>query len=481
MRPLEAILLVSNLACSASIVLGSRGRTPAGRVFFLLPFGAAALQIVLEGYRWQMAPAYLGVLISFFALSRWPKPNLRMVWGGTGLLLSAVCFFVAGLIYPVFSFPPLTGPYAVGTTTRYLVDPNRRETHAGAPKGNRELMIQLWYPAQVKPREKFADYVEPRMAGRRNAQLALVKTRSLLDAPVLQRDRAFPVVLFSPAIGGSRYQNTFQMEELASHGFVVVGMDHPYSSANVVFPDGRRVRIAIEFLDLSSLEKLRESTRLLEQDLAVRVADAAFVADTLTQWNRTDPAGRFTGRLNTEAFGIIGHSYGGAVAAALCRQDSRFVAGMNLDGWMFGDAEELGIERPFFFVLDDEPAPTLADLNSFDPARRTLFERIKEGLDAVDHSLRAHGGYFLALSGAAHFSYTDRTLYSKLRRFGDQGTADPHFLLEELNRYTVAFFVKYLYGQRQPLLDSASPTPSGVTFRAFEGPHTTLTQLGSSR
>ena len=337
-------------------MLGPRGRTLAwGLVFLAACF--AALQVVLEGYRWQMVPAYAGVLVSFITLLRWPLPNLRTVGGGVGLLLVAVCFLIAGLVYPVFTFPALTGPYAVGTTTRYLVDPTRRETHSGAPAGNREVVIQVWYPAQAGSRGQFAGYVEPGTVGRRNAQLALVKTRALSEAPVLEREGAFPIVLFSPAIGGNRYQNTFQMEELASHGFVAVGIDHPYSSGSVTFPDGRRVRIAIEFLDLSSLEKLGESTRLLEQDLAVRIADAAFVADTLTQWNRADRAGRFTGRLNVGAFGIFGHSYGGAVAAALCRQDSRFVAGMNLDGWMFGEAEELGIERPFFFCAGRRTGP----------------------------------------------------------------------------------------------------------------------------
>jgi pimeloyl-ACP methyl ester carboxylesterase len=342
-------------------------------------------------------------------------------------------------------------------------------------------MVQIWYPARVTPGEKFASYVRPDMAGRRNAQLALVRSRSLLDAPVSRKGGPFPIVLFSPSIGGSRYQNTFQLEELASHGFVVVGIDHPYSSGNVVFPDGRQVRIAIEFLDLTSFEKLQESTHRLEQDLAVRVADAGFVASTLTQWNQSDPDGQFNARLNTQAFGIIGHSYGGAVAAALCTQDPRFVAGMNIDGWMFGDAEESGIPRPFFFVLDDEPAPTLADLYSPDTAHRTLFQRIKEGFDAVDHSLRAHGGYFLAIKGTAHFTYTDYALYSQIRRFADDGSADPHFVYQVLNRYTVAFFSKYLCGRNQPLLDLGVQTPSGITFQPYEESRTTLSRIGSSR
>jgi predicted dienelactone hydrolase len=480
-RPLEVTLLISNLVCVAAPLSGFRGSPSAWRLLSLLPCLAAVLHLFLEGYRWQMLPGYLGVVVSFFVLWGWPRTNLRVVWGAAGLILAGGCFFAAGLAYPVFTFPAPTGPYAVGTTTRYLIDSNREETHAGASTAKRELMIQIWYPAVVTSREKLAPYVMPNMPGRRNAQLALVKTRSLLDAPVSKEGGPFPIVLFSPAIGGSRYQNTFQLEELASHGFVVVGIDHPYSSNNVVFPDGRRIRIAVEYLDVSSLKNLQESTRRLELDLAVRVGDASFVADTLTQWNRDDPGGQFNGRLNTQGFGVIGHSYGGAVAADLCRGEARFVAGMNLDGWMFGGSEELGVQRPFFFVLDDEPAPTLAELNSPDPAQRTLYLRVKEGFDAVDHSLRVHGGYFLAIKGTAHFTYTDYAIYSKLRRFGDAGTADPNFVYQVLNRYTVAFFKKYLYGSSQALLDLSAPAQPGVTFQAFGGPSMILSKIGSSR
>lgn len=106
--------------------------------------------------------------------------------------------------------------------------------------------------------------------------------------------------------------------------------------------------------------------------------------------------------------------------------------------------------------------------------------RAKEGFDAVDNSLRKHGGYFLAVRGAAHFTYTDCALYSKLRRFADNGSADPRLVFGLLNRYTVAFFTKYLYGEKQPLLDLPMETPSGVTFQTYEEPRTILSKIESS-
>ncbi|UOK63043.1 hypothetical protein MT997_34085 [Paenibacillus sp. OVF10] len=53
--------------------------------------------------------------------------------------------------------------------------------------------------------------------------------------------RSYPVVLFSPGVRSARYQSMTAIEELVSHGYIVVGMDHPYTSARVTFPDGRKV------------------------------------------------------------------------------------------------------------------------------------------------------------------------------------------------------------------------------------------------
>jgi len=477
MRPLEATLLAVNAICLAPAMFPSMRSASVWRFVALLPAVAAAAQILWEGYRWQMLPGYAGALVSVFLLGcSWPI--LRMLLVGGAFLLAGVCIFTAGYFGPVFALPALTGSYPVGTATFHLVDENRNEPHAPAPQARRELMIQVWYPAQATTGSEFARYVTPGMAGRRKAQLALVQTHSVANAPVSTRGGPFPVVMFSPAIGGTRYQNTFQTEELASHGFVVVGIDHPYTCSNVVFPDGRHIPLSVGYLDFSTPEKERETKELVTREMEVRTADVRFVADTLTHWNSSDPRGRFTGRVDTGSFGIIGHSYGGAVAADICVQDSRFRAGMNLDGWMFGPAETQGVSRPFFFVIDDEPIPTAADLATPDLAQRRLNFRIKLGFDEVDHSLTAHGGYYLSVKGAAHYSYSDVPLYSLIRRYADEGSVDPQFVLNTLNAYTVAFFNRYLYGRPEPILNQP-PRQSGITFRAYQQPQGVMSQVRS--
>ena len=144
----------------------------------------------------------------------------------------------------------------------------------------------------------------------RSGRSALVRTHASWGPPVSTSPR-HPVVLFCPSWTGRKNQNTVQAEELASHGFVVVGIDHPYATALTVFPDGRAIAGALGgFLDCSTDESLAASLRVADEQLRLRLADARFVLDELERLDRDDPGGLFTGRLDLGRVGIFGHSFG---------------------------------------------------------------------------------------------------------------------------------------------------------------------------
>jgi predicted dienelactone hydrolase len=104
-------------------------------------------------------------------------------------------------------------------------------------------------------------------------------------------------------------------EDLASHGYVVVGFDAPYRSAVVVFPDGQViVRTPENNADLfTDSEQEHLATRLVE----AWSADMSF--SQLEQLNSSDPSGRFRGRLDLQRVGVFGHSLGGATALQFCQ------------------------------------------------------------------------------------------------------------------------------------------------------------------
>src|SRR5260370_37406798 len=96
-------------------------------------------------------------------------------------------------------------------------------------------------------------------------------------------------------------------EDLASHGYVVVGFDAPYRTGLVVFPDGRVIARRPE--NNPELFSGEELTRIADKLLAAWTADVAFVLDQLQRLNTSDPSGKFTCRLGMTRGGGFAHSF----------------------------------------------------------------------------------------------------------------------------------------------------------------------------
>jgi len=78
------------------------------------------------------------------AIRRWP---VRIAFGlGTLGLAIAVALQI---IVPNFRFPPPTGPHAIGTLTYHWADTSRADIFIADPNARRELMVQVWYSADV--------------------------------------------------------------------------------------------------------------------------------------------------------------------------------------------------------------------------------------------------------------------------------------------------------------------------------------------
>lgn len=147
----------------------------------------------------------------------------------------------------------------------------------------------------------------------------------------------YPVVLFSPAVGSSRLMYTSLLQNIASNGFAVISVDHPYDSNIVEYPDGRTV-IGVNI----------STTPQYDFALKVRVQDMVFLRDQLS--NKTAirsifPSG--AAHLSLDQVTIIGHSLGGATAAQTILVDNRFAGGINLDGSFWGSVATKGLTKPF--------------------------------------------------------------------------------------------------------------------------------------
>lgn len=141
------------------------------------------------------------------------------------------------VLVPVFRFPDPGGPYAIGTVSYHWRDHDRREIFDGDPAARRELMAQIWYPAESSVEAETAPYVSDVDAfapaagkllgipGFVFSHFGKVRTHGVEAAPVASDRPRYPVLVFASGLNGFRQSNMFQVEQLVSRGFVVVGID----------------------------------------------------------------------------------------------------------------------------------------------------------------------------------------------------------------------------------------------------------------
>lgn len=209
-----------------------------------------ALGAFIEGLRWQMIPAYLGFALLMLALLK--KSDTRALWRRLGavplVLLTSASAFLAHQI-PVVSLPAPSGPYGVGTFSYSITDTARKERYA--PERKRELFVEVWYPAdksgldEIPVRTLFQELYEGDYT-RQSFLFGYMKhipTRSHVQAPIADPGgKRFPVLLFNHALApGFTSQNQLLMEHLASHGYVVVSIAHPYQSSKVNLRQARTI------------------------------------------------------------------------------------------------------------------------------------------------------------------------------------------------------------------------------------------------
>lgn len=450
MRPLEVVGYL--LAIVPVLTILALTPVSVGIAAAALSSAVLVLAAVLLGAYWQLLPLYLGVALGLCALL-WMKQRPR--WIRAALATAVTCLLMLTLAFtyvlPMFPLPRPTGKYAVGTRIECLVDPIRMETHVAGPPQPRKIVVQMWYPA-VPHGQHLASYRRRRETTLLSSYMAVLKTHSYKNAPIATSGAPFPVILFNPAWGGQRTQNTYQMEDLASHGFIVVGIDHTYNSRPVAFPDGRVVW-ARDIHDISDFQHTTVAQQIAigDKEVHIEAGDDALVLNTLSAAN-LNPRSPWYGRVDANDAGAFGHSFGGAVAGQICYQDPRVKAALNEDGWMFGEVATHGLDKPYLFMDDDTPMITPAQLKSANAQTRRESTLDVVDLENLDGTMRRFGGYYLMIRGSKHFNFADRSLYSPIHRLTDSGSISPRLAHRIIEAYTLQFFSHYLLHRPAPLL-----------------------------
>ncbi|SED27877.1 acetylhydrolase [Streptomyces sp. TLI_105] len=309
-------------------------------------------------------------------MTQYSAPSRRTV--AKGALLGAA----AALLGPaasavadgpaVLRLPAPAGPHPVGLRTFVLTDTSREDPWEPAA-GVRQVKISVLYPArsaravrgcprapQLTPAEAglfavLASHVHPGLP-ETGVDWGAVLTHGHVDAPPLPGRR--PVLLYSPGGGDSRTLGTTLAEDLASHGLVVVLVDHPGDASQVELPSGMRTTVLRGDPDPETFRTMIDT----------RVADLRFVLDRLGDLPLAPV-------MDPRRIGVYGHSAGGTAAVHALAGDDRITAGVNLEGYLDLDPDLVaGLDRPLLMFRTDGFASAARLERSWAglPARRVL-------------------------------------------------------------------------------------------------------------
>tara|TARA_B100000676_G_C18076829_1_gene848206 strand:+ start:2123 stop:3307 length:1185 start_codon:yes stop_codon:yes gene_type:complete len=354
------------------------------------------------------------------------------------LLFVSGCSFMVSRVLPIKDIQSPTGMYGVGTKVFYWIDKDREEWFSEDINDNRELMVQVWYPSNISTADTDPWLDNPKL--REDAIIDNFKvpkfiakavdridTDSYIDSSPLI-EGSFPVIIFSHGFEGFRSQNTTQIQELVSNGYIVFAADHTYDAVVTIFPDGRKIPTAKKYCRDCEPEEFYE---VFTPQINTRIADIRFIIDQIERIKSGEIESNFSHMMNDD-IGVFGHSFGGGTSLAATILDSRIKSCLSLDGWyapVHPDVYNRGISTPFLHLGQVEWS---TDIN---------YNILDEILESKSEDI----AYKLTLDGAHHYDFTDSphlsNLSSSLKLSSD---LDSEEILDVTNTTVLGFFDEHL-------------------------------------
>ena len=333
------------------------------------------------------------------------------------------------------------GPYSVGTVMMEWTDSRRREPGTADLSDLRHVPVQFWYPVRADASVKHAAY-RPRIEAFRaawgdEAIDFMNSVRTLwIEAADIGEDGPFAVFIFSHGWGGRSSSYSTFLSNLASHGYIVIGINHPYmgmvalSSGEITEPE-------------DSQFPTQESANLFYAD------DVIFVLDKLSELNMKDPEDRFTGAIDMERISAGGHSSGFPAVSGAAVRDNRIKGLISFDAGVPKIVRREGLDEPILLFRADTASYT--DLffrgKNINP-KGTIYD--------VDF-FRVHRAdfYDLVISGTTHSSVLDQYIFTEDKKERELSMRNHKIIA----RYTVAFLAKVLDDTDSSLLNATAINP----------------------
>tara|TARA_R110002126_G_scaffold181187_4_gene330035 strand:+ start:44776 stop:46221 length:1446 start_codon:yes stop_codon:yes gene_type:complete len=466
MRIFETILI---LLCFTSIIyLSVRKVKTNKKITLAIIISLLALQLILEGYRWQMIPIYfLFTLISIciykeYSLLKgsWFFKIFKVIF--LVILLSIALALPSAL--PVFELPKPTGNYKIGSDYIHLKT-DRDEEITENLDDKRELMVKIWYPAIIKNEEKepyLNDGDRISFAAKYGLPVTIfnyldyVKTNTFVKPEVA--NEKFPVLIFSHGSYSKASGYYAIIEEIVSQGYIVLNINHTYESTGTLFADGT-LKLYNQAYDKKYISNQKmaelawkmqqdyqnaknEEERFIASDFALKnyipaviskrwSQDISSVIDVLDDWNTNS---FLANHIEISKIGVFGHSQGGTSVGQSILDDKRVSAGVNLDGVQWGNMIDTLVTKPFLNISSDWKSPH-PNYNKY--AYRN------GGLSVF---------YDVKIKNSGHATFMDIPSMVNVPALNESGTINPKEAYKAINKTVVSFFDNHLKDKNNNLL-----------------------------
>ena len=340
--------------------------------------------------------------------------------------------------------PSPTGHDPVGVTSLYLKDTSRPDPWV--PTVNyRELMVSVFYPATsangptkqyMTPQESELNLIRQNIPGLPLDIFSKVRTNAVVDAKPAGRRHSLPLVVLSPGWTQPRATLTTWAEDLASHGYLVVTIDHTYENRAQTFPDGHVTECAACAFD-------DDEATFWPKYYEVHAADTSFVLDKVlgSRWGKL---------IDSNRIGVTGHSAGGAATTHVMLADSRIRAGADIDGSQHATMPDSGLSRPYMFM---------GTMEEYTPGTQNPYDDWETDWQHLYGWKR-----WIMVSGTAHASFTDLGVLADQLGVDLGNSIDAYRALDITRAYIRAFFDQNLRCKPQPLMTAPSTDYPEVTF-----------------
>lgn len=383
------------------------------------------VSVIQWSFRWILLASVLfiwtingGVSLLRKKIDKKEYKAVPIVFKAIAMWLIIVISVTPVLIFPQHKLPEMTGKYKVNTVLYTYTDNNRIETFKDTGE-NRKVTFEFWYPSDG--------------------------------------DGRYPLVVFSHGAFGISASNTSTYSELASNGYIVCSISHPYHSMYTIDTDGNFIMgdksFRQEVIDVNNDVYNNETVYELEQKwLKVRTEDMNFVLDTIIKNAKAGSFDEVYQLVNTDKIGLIGHSLGGAAGVQLGRERDDIDGVINLDGDLLGEC--VGVVDGKYVVNKEIYSVPILGIYTDDMMK--LYASITDSDFIIPKDLisaTAPKAYEVYISGTNHMSLTDLPLFSpflanmimgSIKKIDGGQEADKYYVIERMNSIVLEFFDCYL-------------------------------------